>query len=168
MNQAVNFFWTILCFIPVIGFWLYADMFSCYVFIGISVVSLFLPAKLLQLSNQSKFYEKLGIKLIRKFVQNGDYINTFLKKRDPQHKTIQGKAGAKSYINTVIVYERYHFVCFIFFLLTDFYAVKTAHYTLAFAILLANIIYNVCPILLQQYNRTRVTNIANRLTQKSG
>lgn len=168
MNQAVNFFWTILCFIPVIGFWLTADMALCYIFIGVSIVSLLLPAKLLQLSNQPKFYEKLGIKLIRKFVQNGDYINAFLKKRHPQHKTIRGKAGATGYMNTVIMYERYHFLCFVFFLLTDFYAVKTAHYNLAFAIFLANIIYNICPILLQQYNRARVINLTNRITQKPG
>jgi hypothetical protein len=159
MNQAVNFFWTILCFIPVIGFWLTADMFTCYIFIGISIASLLLPAKLLQLSNQPKFYEKLGIKLIRKFVQNGEYINAFLKKRNPQYKTIHGKAGATSYMNTVIMYERYHFLCFVFFLLTGMFAIISARYTVAAFIFLANIIYNICPILLQQYNVVRIQKI---------
>ncbi|MGF7079935.1 hypothetical protein [Mucilaginibacter sp. UYCu711] len=148
MNQAVNFFWTILCFIPVIGFWLTADLFTCYVFIGVSAASLLLPAKLLQLSNQHKFYEKLGIKLIRKFVQNGEYINAFLKKRNPQYKIIRGKLGATGYMKTVIMYERYHFLCFIFFLLTDILAVISGRYSWAVFIFLANIVYNVCPILL--------------------
>lgn len=162
MNQAVNFFWTILCFIPIIGFWHDADMTLCYIFIGISIVSLLLPAKLLQLSNQPKFYENLGIKLIRKFVQNGDYINAFLKKRNPQHKTVRGKTSASSYIKTVIMYEWYHFLCLIFFLLTGVFAIISASYTLAAFIFLANIIYNICPILLQQYNRARIQKLTKR------
>jgi hypothetical protein len=94
MNQLVNFFWTILCFIPVICFWLNADLSVLYIFIAISILSLLLPARLLQLSNRPRFYERLGIKLVRKFVQNGEYINLLVRKFKPGHKIISNKTQA--------------------------------------------------------------------------
>jgi hypothetical protein len=156
MNQAINFFWTIICFIPVIAFWMDADTFWLHIFIGISVVSLLLPAKLLQLSSNPKFYEGLGVKFIRKLVQGGDYANRLIKRKNPQYKLIKDKAHAAQYMRTIIMYERYHFMCFIFFLLTAIYALIYLRYGFFALIIIANIIYNVCPILLQQYNRARV------------
>src|SRR4051812_14993265 len=150
MNQLVNFFWTILCFIPVIGFWLHADLLILYIFIGISIFSLLVPTRLLQLSNRPKFYENLGIKLIRKFVQNGEYINLLIRKFKPGHKTISNKTDATRYLKTVQMYDRYHFWGLVFFLLTTVYALIMAQYLPALLTTVANIIYNVCPILLQQ------------------
>jgi hypothetical protein len=160
MNQAINFFWTIICFIPVIAFWMDADTFWLYIFIGVSVVSLLLPAKLLQLSNDPKLYEGLGVKFIRKLVQGGDYANKLIRRKDPQYKLIKNKASVAQYMRTIIMYERYHFLCFIFFLLTAAYALIHLHYGFFMLIILANIIYNVCPILLQQYNRARVLKLS--------
>jgi hypothetical protein len=162
MNHAVNFFWTILCFIPVIGFWLTADLLILYIFIGASILSLLLSARLLQLSSLPKFYEKLGIKLIRKFVQNGEYINILIRKFKPGHKTIGNKADAVRYLKTVQMYDRYHFLCLIFFLLTAVYAFINNQPILSAVIIIANIIYNICPILLQQYNRARILNLTKR------
>jgi hypothetical protein len=157
MNHAVNFFWTILSFTPIIGFWAAANsMRLCYIFIGISVVSLLLPVRYLQLSNNPKFYEELGVKLIRKFVQNGEFINKFIRKSNPHHTIIKGKTNALKYMQTVVMYERYHFICFIFFSLTIAYTIIKAQYSLTLIIIIANIIYNICPILLQQYNRARL------------
>jgi hypothetical protein len=160
MNQAINFFWTILCFIPVIAFWRGADIFWLYIFIGISVVSLLLPAKLLQLSRNPKFYESLGVKFIRKLVQSGDYANRLIRRKNPQYKLIKNKANVAQYMRTIIMYERYHFLCFIFFLLTTIYALIHLRYVFVMLIIISNIIYNVCPILLQQYNRARVLKLS--------
>jgi hypothetical protein len=160
MNQAVNFFWTILSFTPVIGFWAAANsMQLCYIFIGISVVSLLLPARYLQISNNPKFYESIGVKLIRKLVQNGDLVNKFNRKGNPQYTVIKGKTNALKYMQTVVMYERYHFICFIFFLLTTVYTIINAQYSFTLIIIIANIIYNICPILLQQYNRARLAKL---------
>ena len=163
MNQAINFFWTILCFIPVVAFWAGAGaMQMLYVLIFISLLSLAIPAKMLQLSGNPKFYEGLGIKFIRKLVQNGEYANRLIRKNNPQYKLIKDKAHAAQYMRTIIMYERYHFLCFVFFLLSAVYAVITARYAFAAVILVANIIYNVSPILLQQYNRARVLRLNNK------
>jgi hypothetical protein len=160
MNQAVNFFWTILSFTPVIGFWAAANsMRLCYIFIGISAMSLLLPARYLQLSNNPKFYESIGVKLIRKLVQNGDLVNKFNRKSNPQHTVIKGKTNALKYMQTIVMYERYHFICFVFFLLTTVYTIINAQYSFTLIIIIANIIYNICPILLQQYNRARLAKL---------
>lgn len=159
MNQAINFFWTILCFIPVVAFWLGADLFWLYVFIGVSMISLLLPARVLQLSGNPKFYEGLGVKFIRKLVQNGEYANRLIRKANPRYKLIKDKAHAAQYMRTIIMYERYHFMCFIFFLLTAVYAFIDRYYGFFAFIIMADLVYNVSPILLQQYNRARVLKL---------
>jgi hypothetical protein len=160
MNQAVNFFWTILCFIPVIAYWFAANsLLWCFIFIGISVVSQFLPVGQIQLSHNPRFYENFGVKFIRKFVQNGEFINRLIRKAKPNYRIIKSKANAMQYMKTIKMNERYHFICFVFFSLTAMYALITSHYTLSMLVIIANIIYNIYPILLQQYNRARVSKL---------
>lgn len=160
MNQAINFFWTIICFIPVIGFWMAANSTQLlYVLILLSFLSLLIPAKVLQLSRNPKFYEALGVKFVRKLVQNGEYANRFIRKSNPQYKLIKEKDQAAAYMRTIMMYERYHFLCFTFYMLSAIYAIITMHYAIFVVIMIANIIYNISPILLQQYNRARVLKI---------
>jgi Na+-driven multidrug efflux pump len=161
MNQAINFFWTILCMIPVVGFWIAnGGLLWCCIFLVISFVSLLIPARILQLSNDPKFYKSAGVKLIRKFVQNGELINKYIRKNNPQYNLIKGRQNAAKYMQTVVMYERYHFLCLVFFMLTAGYAAMQRYYGFAALILIANIIYNLCPILLQQYNRARLLNLS--------
>jgi hypothetical protein len=134
-------------------------MLCCYIFLGVAVVSLLLPARLLQLSNSPRFYEALGIKLIRKFVQNGEYVNRLIRKSKPDYKVVKDKQQAAQYLNTIAMYNRFHFLCLVFFMLTFAHAIISAKYLLALLIFMANLIYNVCPILLQQYNRARLLRI---------
>ncbi|RWY47929.1 glycosyl-4,4'-diaponeurosporenoate acyltransferase CrtO family protein [Mucilaginibacter gilvus] len=163
MNQAVNFFWTILCFTPVITVWAnhYSVLWFC-VFLMLSVLSQIFPASLIQLSSNPKFYERLGVKLVRKFVQNGQYASRYIRKGDPDYKVIKSKTTALQYQNTIIMYERFHLICFIFFVLTAAYALLGSQFTLAIIVLSANIVYNIYPILLQQYNRARLLRISRK------
>jgi hypothetical protein len=154
MNQVINFFWTILCFAPVVTYWLrIGDLTACWYFIGLSFVGLLIPAKWLQLSRNPKTYERLGAKLIRKFVQNGDYA-----KRGA--RVISNKSNALLYGKTILTYEKFHFLCLLFFLFTGIYAILFEQYLLAVLIFLANVIYNIYPMLLQQYNRARIFRLA--------
>ncbi|MEN0056532.1 MAG: hypothetical protein AAGC65_22840 [Mucilaginibacter sp.] len=157
MNQVVNLFWTIVCFIPIITYWsVTGQLLWCFIFLGISVLSQVLPFSRLQLSSQPKFYERLGVKFIRKFVQHGEYINKFHQKRQPHYRIVKDKVSAARYLKTIMMYERFHFMCFVFFLLTAIHALINWHYSLFIIIIIANVIYNVYPMLLQQYNRARI------------
>jgi glycosyl-4,4'-diaponeurosporenoate acyltransferase len=162
INQFVNFFWTILCFIPVLTYWFGNHTYWLYIFILVSLIFVLLPASIFryfQLSSNRKYYEQLGVKLIQQFVQNGTFVNRAIRKNNPEYKLIKDRTQALQYLNTINMYERYHFLCFIFFALTFIHALISQRYVAAVLILVVNVIYNVCPLLIQQYNKLRVMRI---------
>ncbi|WP_345209941.1 hypothetical protein [Mucilaginibacter gynuensis] len=128
----------------------------CWYLIAVSFLSLLIPSGWLQLSQNPKFYVKAGARFIRKFVQNGDWF-----KNDTP--VISNRFGAMQYKATIIMYERFHFLCLVFFILTSIYALIHQQYVIALLVFLANMIYNVCPIILQQYNFSRLLNIGKRM-----
>ena len=162
INQFVNFFWTILCFIPVLIYWFSNYTYWLYIFILFSLIFALLPGSIFrrfQLNNSTAFYERLGVRFIQKFVQNGTYVNRAIRKNNPEYKLIKDRTQARQYLNTINMYERYHMLCFIFFALTFIHAFISQRYIAAVLILVVNVIYNVCPILIQQYNKLRVMRI---------
>ncbi|MFC0514249.1 hypothetical protein ACFFGT_08565 [Mucilaginibacter angelicae] len=160
MNQLINFFWTILGFAAVLVYWVSAGLSAWfYIFIVLSIIPAFLSQKIfagLQLSNSTELYERLGVRFIRKFVQQGDIANRLVRKNDPAYQVIRIKANPEGYLKTIMMYERYHFICLIFFLLTSGMALVEGRYIQALIIMISNMFYNFYPILLQQYNRIRI------------
>lgn len=147
LNQTLNVVWTIIGFFPVCYFWfLHGVDWPFYVLVLFSIASCFLPETIyrkLTISKNQRVYKRLGVKFIRRFAQDGDFQG--------------GRAtGVKAYLSKIQMFERYHFCCLIFFQVSSVYACYFEQYTLAFAIFFCNIIYNVYPILLQQYNRIRI------------
>ncbi|MDB5147026.1 MAG: hypothetical protein JWQ57_1046 [Mucilaginibacter sp.] len=162
INQVINLFWTILCFIPIYDYWIGKDITWLYVFVLFSLIPAVLPNSIFrhfQLSSNSKFYEHLRVKHIQKFVQNGTFINRVIRKKNPDYKIIKDRVEAHKYLGTINMYERYHVFCFIFLGVTFGHALYSQRYGAAFLILLANVIYNICPILIQQYNKLRVVRL---------
>ncbi|RFZ95240.1 hypothetical protein D0C36_06855 [Mucilaginibacter conchicola] len=161
MNQFINFFWTIICFAPVLTYWFKAfDVMWLIIAIAISLVSLLIPGRVLQLSYRPKFYERLGIRFIRKFVQNGDWANRLSRIKDPQYKHIRNRSLAPAYHHTIVMYERFHFMCLVLFFFTAILAFADDFYWLSIQIIITNTIYNIAPILLQQYNKARLLKIS--------
>ena len=164
LNKIINFFWTALCFAPVFWFWFQEgiDNIYFYVFLGVALFFGALLGKILSkftLSADKKVYEKYGIKFIRKFVQNGDIVNS--RTNGLGAPSIKGKAKARDYLKTIAMYERYHWICLLFFLLTTIYGFFNEHFLLGFSILAANFLYNLIPIFLQQYNKIRIKKIVD-------
>ncbi len=112
---------------------------------------------LLMLGSTRKFYEKWGVKYILKFVQNGSLVKMLSNKRS--YVVINGKSQARQYLKTILMYERYHWICLLFFMLTAIDSFLYSYFELAGVITAANVIYNLCPILLQQYNKLRISKI---------
>jgi hypothetical protein len=160
MNQFINFFWTALGFAALFAYWFSAGLSAWfYLFIGLSIIPAFVSKSFVyrvQLSRNTKFYERLGVRFIRKFVQYGDFANRLARKSYPARPVIRQTANPQRYLSSIIMYERYHFICFIFFLLTSIMAMAQERYLIALLIVISNVVYNVCPILLQQFNRIRV------------
>lgn len=167
MNQFINFFWTILCFAGVLLYWTAAGLSTgFYVFIMISFVPVFLPRQVLdrfQLSRSTRFYERLGVKFIRRFVQHGDIANRFSRKNKPGYRVTGPKNAARAYLKTIAMYERFHILCLLFFVFTATRALLENKFMIALIIMISNIIYNFCPILLQQYNRIRILKLTETI-----
>src|SRR4249919_2803283 len=85
LNQLINLFWTALFFTPVLMFWIKEGINGYFYFsLAIAILIGILPEKILNLfllSSNRKYYEKLGVKSIRKFVQNGDMVNAITDKQ---------------------------------------------------------------------------------------
>lgn len=157
LNQLINVFWTFFAFMPVVWYWYFnQDLPWLIFFVALSVASGFLPGKWyrrLQVSRDRRFYERAGIRFVRELVQDGGFSNRISGKK---HFKVQERNKGVNYLKTIEMYERFHIECLLFFLLTSVHAFFNGLYVFSFIMLLANIIYNVCPILLQQYNRLRL------------
>lgn len=150
LNHLLNVSWTVIGFSPVGYFWFYHGVDAVFIILLlISIVACFLPERVyrkLHVSKNLKAYKKLGVKTVRRFVQDGDFGAT-----KPN--------SVKAYLKKISMFERYHYSCLIFFQASSVYACLNEQFLLALLIFLCNIIYNVCPLLLQQYNKLRIIKI---------
>ncbi|MEO3403603.1 hypothetical protein AAFN85_06850 [Mucilaginibacter sp. CAU 1740] len=116
-----------------------------------------------QLSRSTAFYERLGVRFIRKFVQHGDIANSISRKNKPGYQVIAQKNDPAAYLKTTNMYERFHMMCLLFFLFTTAAAFVDRKFIMAAAITISNVIYNFYPVLLQQYNRIRIMRLTKTI-----
>ncbi|HMH23032.1 MAG TPA: hypothetical protein VK563_14710 [Puia sp.] len=165
-NAIPNFFWSVLhlgpvtvfCFTKMEPAWL-------YIFLGAAILSGLVPNSFLdriQLGSAARIYKRVGIMVIRRYSQDGDWINRRIQRRYPGYKVI-GVAGAeKKYIQRTYIFERFHFIGLCIFLFTAVYAIAHGHGWWALLICFSNLLYNLYPMWLQQYNRLRLRSIIKR------
>lgn len=169
-NQLINFFWTILAFAPVVYFcYQYLALSLLYWFIGISCLVLFVPASWLariQLSNSQNAYKKIGVRFIKKYTQDGDVVNRVIKNKYPEYKYVGNRQSFKKVVGKTYANEKFHYLAFVFFLCLGIYAFLQGLVAWGIFISIANIVYNLYPIFLQQYNRIRI-NLLMRRQKKS-
>jgi len=159
-NLIVNLLWTTVCFAPIILLW-YLDYNPTILFasLGFTFLVFLIPAKYfdtLQISRSRKFYESLSIKTLQSLTQDGKLISAFAKQRNKNYRLIKTRVLHKNFKSQIAIYERFHFVCLVFFLVSFAYAIYQQVFLLSTLILMANIIYNIIPILIQQYNKLRL------------
>jgi hypothetical protein len=160
LNQLLNVFWTVVCCLPVILYWVTADRMWLGPFLVISAMGLLVSSRSYLLSRNVRFYESLGVRWVRLFVQDGDLISRGRKKRATGQRIIRNKLTGRNYLKKIVMYEKFHFLCFLFFTLTTLHALVYGNLKMALISTGCNIIYNIYPLLLQQFNRIRVERIA--------
>lgn len=160
-NMIINLFWSILNLVPISVFCytlMEPGIFS--VFLVISLIPLFFTKPVmnkLQIGKTTSTYKSLGVHLVNHVTQNGVLINALVKQKYPEHKIVKaGKSSIAGLINQTYVFERFHLIMFLFFSMTMVYAFAKGLAGWAFIILLANIIFNIYPSLLQQYIRLKL------------
>lgn len=174
LNQLINLIWTIASFSSIGWFWglYFAENRPASFLITSIVLSLLiylLPGKWLgnlMLSKHRKTYERLGLKSFRKFVQDGTLVNRHLRKYKKDYGVIQNRNQAIIYLRTIAVQERFHYCCLVMFGATSLCAITNGMPCIGLLILISNILYNVYPILLQQYNRLRIDNVLTNSLQR--
>ena len=155
LNQLLNLFWTVVCCMPVILYWVAADRSWLLPVAALSIPGIFVSSKLYQLSRRTSLYRSLGVKWVRFFVQDGGLIGR-LTGKSTERRIITNKTRGRKYLKTIIMYERFHFLCFLFFTFTTLHAIAYGNLKMALIITGCNIIYNIYPLLLQQFNRIRL------------
>ena len=154
-NLIINLFWTTVCCVPVVSLWyLYYHPAILYVSLAVSLLPILVPAKyfsILQVSRSRRFYESLSIKSLQSLTQDGKLVST-LAKTTNQHT----RAAHKNYKSKIAMYEKFHMFCLAFFLASFVYAIYQQAFLISLLIFMSNIIYNVIPILIQQYNKLRL------------
>lgn len=164
LNQLINLLWTAASF-SVVGFYWgqylaeKGDPLIPEVIIAFSLVCSILPRRwlsVLTLSDNLRTYERMGVKFTLWFVQNGTLVKRIQQKFGKYRRVITSSKNALAYIGTINMQERYHYSCFVFFILSAMSAAVIGKIELAFLITICNVAYNVYPILLQQYNRLRI------------
>ena len=166
-NLILNLAWSFIFLFPLVVF-CYSKMDRNWVYISlvISMATVFLPASFfnaIQLSKSLQFYQKAGIEFFNQFIQNGTLINRFAKNKFPGYKKFYNKEEAfKMLFTQSYLFEKFHFIFFIFFVETTIFAIRNKYYTWAVYLIIANIIYNFYPILLQQYIRLRLKKFSQQ------
>lgn len=165
-NAIPNFLWTIIHLAPsVIYCWKYTASLWTYIGLGGSFLLAFLPAgllKRLQLSKDTAVYKKIGIGIIRKYSQDGDLINRLLRKQYPAYRVIEGAGAIPAYISKTYMAERFHLMMLVFMGFVSVWALSEQRWGWALLIMVNNVLYNLYPMFLQQYNRIRLIQAMKR------
>ncbi len=159
-NAVPNVFWSVLGLTPISVFcyqhmarpWLYALLL-------ISLLAFAVPTswfRYLQLSRRPAAYRRLGVHVINRFTQHGDLIHRLIRRQYPQYQRVRTHSNRAALVGATYHQERFHWVLFLFFLLTSLYAVAHGYGRWALLIGFTNVVYNLYPIWLQQYVRVRL------------
>jgi len=112
--------------------------------------------------DHGRLYSRFGIRWVRRFITNGDVINQFVRARHPGYRPSGGRGGLVAFEAGTRTAEVGHLMFFVAGSATAAFAAAIGVPGWAGVISVGNVIANVLPILLQRYNRGRVSRILNR------
>ena len=166
-NMIPNLLWTALFLIPITIFcYRFITPTTTYLVLGISLVPVFFPKSFfdkMQLSRKASFYQKIGVRRINSFAQNGGIVNRILKKKYPGFKVVsRSKASIKKQYYQTYFFEKFHFSLFLFFMIVTVYAVIHGQLYWVLILIVSNLFYNIYPNLLQQYVRVRLKSSVDK------
>lgn len=167
VNQFLNLFWTVLFFAPVVWYWYLIGLDGWwYAFLVICGAAVFLPKKTLErltFSKHPKHFEKWGVRTVRWFAQDGTWASQFKANNGQGKARIRNAKQAQQYLKTIAMYERFHWMCLVFFLLSSIHAFAQGEILLGILITLANVPFNWGSLILQQYNKLRILAFLSRV-----
>ncbi|MEL7729460.1 hypothetical protein AAG612_07980 [Citromicrobium bathyomarinum] len=109
-----------------------------------------------------RLHEALGAKAFRAFVTNGDHINRIVTRRYRDYRVYPHGEVVAAAARTARQSERSHLVCLIAGLVACFYAALIGWWGWAGAMLVANVLGNLYPVLVQRHTRARLRPLEER------
>lgn len=160
-NMIPNLIWSVLNLVPITVYcYNNVDHTSLYIFVAVSLIPAFLPNSFydwIQIGKTTRLYRRLGVGIVNKLAQNGTIINKVVSKKFPGYKMIRyQRSSISKLLQQTYMFEKFHFLMFVFFLLVTFYALVKGHLWWVIIITVTNLLYNVYPNLLQQYIRVKL------------
>jgi hypothetical protein len=160
-NMIPNVVWSVINLVP-ISIYCYnrVDHGLLYIFIALSIIPGFFPNSFydkIQVGRTPRIYKRLGASFVNKLAQNGAIINRLMRKKFPGYKTIvYQRSSINKLLQQTYMFEKFHFIMFVFFVLITFYALVKRHFWWVIVISVTNLLYNIYPNLLQQYIRLKL------------
>lgn len=168
-NALPNFLWSALSLVPLCIYCSkYVNRPALLIFILISLIPIFFRKSFLdnlQISRSTRIYKLLKVNAVNKIAQNGAMINALMQRKYPGYKVVtSNRKSVAKLISQTYMFERFHWIWFIFFTLVTGSALVQGQFYWAGALTVLNILYNVYPNLLQQYLRVKMKGFSSRET----
>ncbi|WP_343692882.1 hypothetical protein [Chitinophaga sp.] len=158
-NLLVSLLWTLVCLGPVAGyFYRYMPVNWLWVIVPTALFPYFLPASWLDryaVSTSRHFYERMGVQAVLGVVQHGRYVNRRIKSRFPGYRIVYDRETIRRKIKETYQFERFHYGLLLAFIIPISHAWSVYWYR-GVILVVCNMVYNVYPILMQQYVRLRL------------
>ncbi|HEY0273724.1 MAG TPA: hypothetical protein VGC22_11105 [Chitinophaga sp.] len=165
-NTVPNLFWSALNLAPAVYYyyhyvplsWLWAIVPLCLAPYALK------PAVMDRLApiRDREWYHRLGVDVVQEYVQHGGMVNRIIRRRYPAYRIVYDKTTVSRQLAATYMFERFHLGMLLAFGVLLCHAAAMGRWQWALLLLLCNFVYNVYPILLQQYVRLRL----KRLLQK--
>jgi len=161
-NMIPNITWSVLNLVPISVYgYTSVDLTSLCISIAISVIPGFFPNSFydsIQIGRTTRVYKKLGVGIVNKLAQNGAIINRLVRKKFQGYRTLMHeRSSVNKLLEQTYMFEKFHFIMFVFFILITVYALVKNHFWWAIIITITNVLYNIYPNLLQQYIRLKLS-----------
>jgi hypothetical protein len=183
LNQFIQIVFSLVWMSPLAMFWLSAfgplkpfhyeqidtapSLGWVLILVLMSGMVYFLPRSyytLRKYERSGKRYEALGMRYFKQYVSNGDLMNRWIRRNDPTYRLIKGPASLRSFIDQTYTAEKIHLFFGVIGLITAGYAFQISWYGWFAYVFVANLLFNLYPILLQRYLRARIGRLHPGLT----
>ncbi|MGB4773288.1 MAG: hypothetical protein WBP58_17620 [Chitinophagaceae bacterium] len=152
-------FWALLVFTPLtIYLFRYAGSMFIWVCSTIAVLLMMVPGrvyKFFQLSSDPRYYERLGVLVINNITQHGQWVNGLIRKIQPGTR-MHHLRSAKTIRANMEMFEKFHYGCLFMFTSCMVHAVLNSAWGWSLFFVVSNLLFNIYPILIQQYLRIRL------------
>ena len=167
---------------PLLMFWLYVwgplrpfhypggdllpPLSSCVALLAACVALWWMPSSYYQIrpfERSGRLYERMGIRLFRWFVPDGDAANKWRRRREPAFRMIRNREQACEFVRRTEMSEKGHLVMLAFGILSAAFAWKIGWVGWSLYLGLGNVLVNVYPVLLQRYTRARLLRVIGKV-----